>query len=185
MFGVGNSCAILFELFTLVVFTDAKYSLYQPLLISIQYFRSISAQCPTTFEHVSELNACYRVVSRAGEVKSQPEAEQQCQNWSNSAHLVSVDTPAKKAYLDSVLSRQGRKWSCLFYSLQGILEKRKQLEYHEFQENCRSVTFYSMKWDTKWCCDTTTPESIHTKDESKSNSAFAFIFGVNWPLQWM
>ena len=29
------------------------------------------------------------------------------------------------------------------------------------------------------CCDTTTPESIHTKDESKCNSAFAFIFGVN------
>ena len=29
------------------------------------------------------------------------------------------------------------------------------------------------------------PESIHTKDESKRGSAFAFIFGVNWPVQWV
>ena len=28
-------------------------------------------------------------------------------------------------------------------------------------------------------------KSIHTKDESKRGSAFAFIFGVNWPVQWM
>ena len=27
--------------------------------------------------------------------------------------------------------------------------------------------------------------SIHTKDESKRGTAFAFIFGVNWPVQWM
>ena len=27
--------------------------------------------------------------------------------------------------------------------------------------------FYLIKKDSKWCCDTTTPESIHTKDESK------------------
>ena len=39
--------------------------------------------------------------------------------------------------------------------------------------------FYFMKKDSKRCCDTTTPESIHTKDESKRGSAFAFIFGVN------
>ena len=36
-----------------------------------------------------------------------------------------------------------------------------------------------MKKDSKLCCDTITPESIHTKDESKRGSAFAFIFGVN------
>ena len=51
--------------------------------------------------------------------------------------------------------------------------------YHEFQETCHSVTFYCMKKDSKRCCDTTTPESTHTKDESKRGSAFAFIFGVN------
>ena len=45
--------------------------------------------------------------------------------------------------------------------------------------------FISLKKDSKQCCDTTTPESIHTKDESKRGSAFAFIFGVNWPVQWM
>ena len=50
---------------------------------------------------------------------------------------------------------------------------------HEFHENCHSVTFYFMKKDSRRCCDTTTPESIHTKDESKRGSAFAFIFGVN------
>ena len=44
---------------------------------------------------------------------------------------------------------------------------------------------WKKKKDSKWCCDTTTPESIHTKDESKRGSAFAFIFGVNWPIQWM
>ena len=50
---------------------------------------------------------------------------------------------------------------------------------HEFNETCHSVTFYSTKKDSKRCCDTTTAESIHTKDESKRGSAFAFIFGVN------
>ena len=50
---------------------------------------------------------------------------------------------------------------------------------HEFHETCRSVTFYFIKKDSKRCCHTRTPESIHTKDESKRGSAFAFIFGVN------
>ena len=50
---------------------------------------------------------------------------------------------------------------------------------HEFHENRHSVTFYFMKKDSKRCYDTTMPESIHTKDESKRGSAFAFIFGVN------
>ena len=45
--------------------------------------------------------------------------------------------------------------------------------------------FISCKKDSKRCCGTMTPESIHTKDESKCCSEFAFIFGVNWPLQWM
>ena len=39
--------------------------------------------------------------------------------------------------------------------------------------------FYLIKKDSKRCCDTTTPESIHTKDESKHGFAFVF-FGVNW-----
>ena len=55
----------------------------------------------------------------------------------------------------------------------------------EFHETCASVTFYYMKRDSKWCCDTTTPKSIYTKDESKRSSVFAFIFGVNWPVQQM
>ena len=63
-----------------------------------------------------------------------------------------------------------------------ILWQRKG---HSFHETCHSVTFYFMKKDSKQCCDITMPESIHTKDESKRCSAFAFIFGVNWPVQWM
>ena len=50
---------------------------------------------------------------------------------------------------------------------------------YEFHETCHSVTFYFMKKESKQCYDTTTPESIHTKDENKRGSAFAFIFGVN------
>ena len=50
---------------------------------------------------------------------------------------------------------------------------------HELHETCHSVTFYFMIKDSKRCCDTTTPESIHTKDESKRDSVFAIIFGVN------
>ena len=50
---------------------------------------------------------------------------------------------------------------------------------HEFHETCHSITFFSMKKDSKGCCDTTTLESIHTKDESKRGSTFAFFFGVN------
>ena len=49
----------------------------------------------------------------------------------------------------------------------------------ECLETCHSITFYFMKRDSKRCSDATTPESIHTKDESKRGSAFAFIFGVN------
>ena len=33
--------------------------------------------------------------------------------------------------------------------------------------------------DSKQSCGATMLESIHTKDESKRESAFAFIFGVN------
>ena len=49
----------------------------------------------------------------------------------------------------------------------------------EFRETCHSVTFYFKNKDSKQYCDTTMLESIHTKDESKRGSAFAFIFGVN------
>ena len=45
--------------------------------------------------------------------------------------------------------------------------------------------FISWKKDSKWCCYTTTPKSICTKDESKHVIMFAFIFGVNWPVQWV
>ena len=54
-----------------------------------------------------------------------------------------------------------------------------QYGHHEFHETCHSATSYFMKKDSERCCDTSTPESIHTKDESKRGSAFAFIFGVN------
>ena len=40
--------------------------------------------------------------------------------------------------------------------------------------------FVCLQKDAKQCCDATTPEPIHTKDESKRGIAFAFIFGVNW-----
>ena len=50
---------------------------------------------------------------------------------------------------------------------------------HEWHETCHSVAFHFLKKDSKRCYNTTTPESIHTKDESKRGSAFAFIFCVN------
>ena len=55
----------------------------------------------------------------------------------------------------------------------------RRLGNYEFHETCHSITIYFMKKDSKHSCDSTTPESIHTKDESKRGSAFAFIFGVN------
>ena len=61
----------------------------------------------------------------------------------------------------------------------GSYGARKNRTNHEFHETCHSVTFYFIKKDSKQCRDTITPESIHTKDESKRGSAFAFIFGVN------
>ena len=69
--------------------------------------------------------------------------------------------------------------SAPFSSLPAPSTGRKTFEKHEFHETCHSVTFYFIKKDSKRCCDTTTPESIHTKDESKRGTAFAFIFGVN------
>ena len=41
------------------------------------------------------------------------------------------------------------------------------------------LMFVCLQKDAKQCCDAITLESIHTKDESKRDSAFAFIFGVN------
>ena len=46
------------------------------------------------------------------------------------------------------------------------------------------ILFHEKK-DSQRCCDTTKPEWIHTKDESKHSSVFAFFFGMNWPVQWM
>ena len=61
-----------------------------------------------------------------------------------------------------------------------VIQQRVAMSWlHEFHETCHFVTFHFMKKDLKRCCDTTTPKSIHTKDESKRGSAFAFIFGVN------
>ena len=72
------------------------------------------------------------------------------------------------------------------YVKQGLLVKVLLERYnqsgkieHGFHETCHSVTFYFKEKDSKRCCDTTMPESIHTKDESKHGSTFAFIFGVN------
>ena len=68
--------------------------------------------------------------------------------------------------------------------------------YHPSMNSMKFVIplhFISWKKDSKWCCDTTTPESIHTKDESKRGSAFAFIVGVKltstmnvtkWHVSW-
>ena len=47
------------------------------------------------------------------------------------------------------------------------------------------LMFACLQKDAKQCCDATMPESIHIKDESKRGIAFALIFGVTWPLQWM
>ena len=58
-------------------------------------------------------------------------------------------------------------------------ENKVKISLHEFHEIRHSVTSYFMKKDSKRCSDASTPESIHTKDESKRGSAFAFIFGVN------
>ena len=69
---------------------------------------------------------------------------------------------------------------CLMRMLMGLLMEHGMLNgEHESHETCHSLTFYFITKDSKRCCDTTTPESIHTKDESKHGSAFAFIFGVN------
>ena len=59
------------------------------------------------------------------------------------------------------------------------LTRLNNVPVNEFHETCHSVTSYFMKKDYKRCCDTAAPESIHTKDESKRGSVFAFIFGVN------
>ena len=71
-------------------------------------------------------------------------------------------------------ARYCHNWDCCHHGLLQRGATQGQFHYIKFH-----------KKDSKRCCDTTTPESIHTKDESKCGFAFAFIFGVNWPLQWM
>ena len=75
------------------------------------------------------------------------------------------------AYISKYSYRTILVWSWFYYSMNSM---KLVIPLH----------FISWKKTSKRCCDTTTPESIHTKDESKCGSAFAFIFGVNWPVQW-
>ena len=90
-------------------------------------------------------------------------------------------------FLCTVTSIESSNWLAFPLGKKKKKEKEKKVkrEKHEFHETCHSVAFYFMKKDSKRYCDTTTPESIHTKDESKCGSAFAFIFAVNWPVLWM
>ena len=70
----------------------------------------------------------------------------------------------------------------------GVVRRHFRLALSLFMNSTKLVIrlhFISQKKRSKRCCDTTTPESIHTIDESKRGSAFAFIFGVNWPVQSM
>ena len=53
----------------------------------------------------------------------------------------------------------------LVFTLYQVCLKHKHTN-HESHETCHSVTFYFMKKYSKRCCDITTPESMHTKDES-------------------
>ena len=69
----------------------------------------------------------------------------------------------------SVLQNFMQKWQSMHLSRRSMNSVKIIIPLH----------FNSLKKDSKRCCDTTTPESIHTKDESKRGSAFAFIFGVN------
>ena len=68
-----------------------------------------------------------------------------------------------------------REFSCILCNSFGMNSMKLVIPLH----------FISLKKDSKRCSDTSTLESIHTKDESKHGSAFAFIFGVNWPVQLM
>ena len=62
--------------------------------------------------------------------------------------------------------------------------------YMNSMKTCPSVTFYFMNnsfsdIDRKWILPNmirVVNQSIHSKDESKRGFAFAFIFGVNWPI---
>ena len=77
-----------------------------------------------------------------------------------------------------------------------MLDKNQHMNY---TKTCPSVTFHFMKnqfsdISGKWILPNMIRTvnrlhslywSIHTKDESKRDFVFAFIFGVNWPVQWM
>ena len=60
-----------------------------------------------------------------------------------------------------------------FYNILLIVFRNiNHFAYHEFHETCHFITFYFLKKkDSKRCCDTTMPESIHNKDESKRGCA--------------
>ena len=48
-----------------------------------------------------------------------------------------------------------------------------------YHETCHSVTIYFMKKDSKLCCNSATPVSIHIVDEDRHLLVSGFIFGVN------
>ena len=77
------------------------------------------------------------------------------------------------------------EWPDVKLWLQRSMPSDEQISTIETLSLMRFLMFVCLQKDAKQCCDVTTPESIHTKDESKRGFAFAFIFGVNWPSQWV
>ena len=70
-------------------------------------------------------------------------------------------------------------WCHMTYDVGVITESVKVMEFflalnplHVIHETCHFVMYYFMKKDSKRCCDTSTPQSIHTKDESKRGTLF-------------
>ena len=91
------------------------------------------------------------------------------------------ESERKRKQLETAVQEANIKYVEVERNRSDLIEKVQKLQvstghavYHVFHETCHSV-----KKDSKRCCDITTPESIHTKDESKRGAAFAFIFGVN------
>ena len=80
------------------------------------FLLSLLAVCPSDFDRAAGTDSCMKVYYEREQVRTQPEAERECQSLHPSSHLVTVDTIAKHDYLADILSRLPRKWpTCLTF----------------------------------------------------------------------
>ena len=91
----------------------------------------------------------------------------------------------KKTPNDAVTPQQQSQFIFILYILFYVLFYKIITDYIFVNFDVKNLIVFVMTWIFIIWSIKPFRIRIHTKDESKHCSVFAFIFGVNWPVQWI